>query len=47
MRTLSIKKKNLDAETENLSSLRNELRTQQIENQDSNSAFSSSFLPRP
>ena len=46
MRTLSIKK-NLDAETENLSSLRNEPRIQQIENEDPRSAFSSSFLPKP
>ena len=37
----------LDPETKNLSSVRTEPKTQQIENEDHHAAFSISFLPRP
>ena len=40
-------RKLLDPETKNLSSIRTEPRTQQIENEDPHTAFSHSFLPRP
>ena len=47
MQTLNTTGKSLDPETKNISSVRTEPRSQQIENEDPRAAFSRSFLPRP